>query len=215
MKKIVFSAGLLALMLSLGFSTKQESSFSPIEEPAATLAGEETFVVTSAESSLKWLAKKVNGQHDGTVPFKKGELTFDGKSLKGGSFELDLSGLTVADIKEEGTNQKLVNHLKSTDFFDTENHPTATLVIVSATPDAKDASAYTIKGNLTIKGITKEISFPAKVFNKGKEIAAYANFDIDRTQFDIKYRSKSFVSDIGNKMIEDLFNVDVRLVAKK
>ena len=109
-----------------------------------------------------------------------------------------------------------MNKIKA--IFD-DNFKTANLKIKSAN-EIKGVKAgadnYNVVADLTIKGITKEISFPAfVVIKKTGEVVANASFDIDRTAYDIKYGSKSFFEGIGDKAIDDKFNVKVRIVATK
>jgi polyisoprenoid-binding protein YceI len=86
---------------------------------------------------------------------------------------------------------------------------------VVAIKGSKTAENYTVTADLTIKGITKEIVFPAILVVKGNTATANADFMIDRTLFDIKYGSKSFIEGIGDKAIDNDFNVKVRIVAGK
>ena len=81
--------------------------------------------------------------------------------------------------------------------------------------DVKSTSAtdYTISGDLTIKGITKPVSFPVKVAVSGNKMTATGTIKFDRTNYDIKYRSGNFFTDLGDKMIYDEVNLGVKLVA--
>jgi polyisoprenoid-binding protein YceI len=169
------------------------------------------FQVDTKASTLNWTASKVTGTHKGTVPVQAGELTVDGKTIKQGSFEIDLASLAVTDITDPTNNAKLVGHLKSPDFFNTAAHPKATFVIGSVTPRTGDE--YTVKGKLTIKGITKDIEFPATVKQEGKKLTASAKIKVNRTHYDIRYGSKSFFDNLGDKAIDDEFELDLKLVA--
>ena len=150
------------------------------------------FQVDTKASTLVWTASKITGSHTGTVPVKAGEIITDGKSIKQGSFELDLASLTVTDVTDPSGNAKLVGHLKNEDFFNTSVHPKASFVITSAVPKAGEE--YTVKGKLTIKG-------------------ASAKIKVNRTHFDIRYRSSSFFENLGDKAINDEFELDLKLVA--
>lgn len=168
------------------------------------------------KSSIQWFAKKVTGEHNGTVKLSNGGLDIEGGKLKGGSFEIDMNSLTVVDLTDPEYNSKLTNHLKSDDFFSVTKNPKAVFKITKATPVANAKAGennYTITGDLTIKGITNSISFPAKVNISGSQADATAKFDIDRTKYDIKFRSGKFFQDLGDKMIYDNFTIDLKLVA--
>jgi polyisoprenoid-binding protein YceI len=171
-----------------------------------------TYKVVATSSSMEWTAKKVTGKHNGYVKVINGDLTLDGANVKGGSFEIDLTSMTVEDIKDPGSNGKLLGHLKSDDFFSVEKYPTAKFVIASVTP--KSGSTYTVKGKVTIKGITQDIEFPADIAFQGKDMTATAKIKLDRTKFDIRYRSANFFENLGDKAIYDDFELDLKLVAK-
>ena len=107
----------------------------------------------------------------------------------------------------------LTGHLKSPDFFGVEKNPTATLVLKSVTPKA--GTEFDVKADLTIKGKTNEVTFPATITVTKEDVKVVANFKIDRTKFDIKYGSGSFFENLGDKAIENDFNVEVNVVAIK
>jgi len=179
--------------------------------PADKNAKDISYTVDAQQSKLVWNAKKVTGEHSGLAPVKSGSLVLNNGKLKGGSFEINLKDLSVTDLKDPEYNAKLTGHLKNDDFFSVEKFPVAKLDIVSATPAG--VNKYTVKGKLTIKGITNEISFPAEVIATGKSLTANAKIAIDRTKYNIRYNSKSFFSTIGDKAIDDTFNLDVTLIA--
>jgi polyisoprenoid-binding protein YceI len=174
-------------------------------------AKEISYAVDVQQSKLVWNAKKVTGEHAGTAPVKSGSLLLTSGKLTGGTIEINLKDLAVTDIKDPEYNAKLTTHLKNDDFFAVAKYPVAKLDIVSASPSG--LNNYTVKGKLTIKGITKDITFPAEVTSDGKKLTATAKVAIDRTQYDIRYNSKSFFSSIGDKAIDDTFNLDITLVA--
>lgn len=179
--------------------------------PAAIKAS--VYKVDAAQSKLTWLAKKVTGEHTGTINVSSGALSIDNNILKGGSFDLDTKSITVTDITDAESNAKLLGHLKSDDFFAVDKFDKAKFVITSAT--AKGAGLYNIKGNLTIKGITNEVSFPANVKIDQTKLLATAKIIVDRTKFDIKFRSKSFFENLGDKTIYDDFELNIQLAANK
>lgn len=171
-----------------------------------------TFEIKPGVSSIEWTGKKLAGQHSGTILIKSGKVEVAGGKLTGGFFEIDVKSITDTDMEGENKD-KLENHLKSEDFFSAEKFPVATLEITHAALIKENA--YNITGKLTIKGITNEISFPAKVEIEKNKFAAFASIDIDRTKWDIRYGSKKFFDDIGDKMIYDDFNLKVKIGASK
>lgn len=171
------------------------------------------FKVDTKASTLVWTGKKLTGQHTGNVPVSSGELTVDGKNITAGTFEVDVAGLTDTDITNAEGNAKLVNHLKSDDFFGVATYPKATFVLTSVTP--KSGNDYTVKGKLTIKGKTNDIEFPATILNDGKQLTATAKIIVDRSKYDVRYGSKTFFENIGDKAIADEFELDLKLVANQ
>ncbi|HEY0091478.1 MAG TPA: YceI family protein [Flavobacterium sp.] len=170
-----------------------------------TEAVAQTKKVDVSKSRVVWVAKKVTGGHEGTVNLKDGSLTFKGKKLAGGTFTVDMSSLTATDLKAGSGKEKLEGHLKSEDFFATDKYPQSTLVFKKVTE--KVNNAYTIEGDLTVKGITKPVVFDLLVTGD----TAVSKFNIDRTKYDIKYGSGSFFDNLGDKAIKDEFEVNVSL----
>lgn len=185
--------------------------------PFAVIAGDNnkatTYKVNASKSELTWLGKKVTGQHTGKITLKEGTLTMDGAKLSGGKFVADLNSITCTDLTDKEYNGKLIGHLRSDDFFSVEKYPTASFVITKATP--KTAGVYEVTGNMTIKGITKPVTFPILVKATSTGAEATGKIVVDRSKFDIKYNSKSFFDNLGDKMIDDDFSIDVKLVAAK
>lgn len=176
-----------------------------------TLVKALVFKVDNENSKLTWLAKKATGEHNGTVKVSNGSFTVENNALKTGSFDIDTRTITNADLTDESANAKLVGHLKSEDFFSAEKFPKANFMISSAAKTS--GNQYNVKGKLTIKGITNEVSFPATIAVNGKKLTANAKITIDRTKYDIKFRSKNFFENLGDKVIYDDFDIDVALVA--
>jgi polyisoprenoid-binding protein YceI len=173
----------------------------------AGVAAPKVVNVNKSASSVAWLAKKVTGQHNGTIGISAGALNIDGKKLIGGNFTIDLKTIKVLDLTDPVSNQKLTGHLTSGDFFEVDKFPTAMFVITNV-------SGKQVTGNLTIKGITKSITFPADIKVKGGKLTAKANITIDRTDFNIRFGSKKFFESIGDKAIYDDFALTVSLVSE-
>ena len=160
--------------------------------------------INTTTSTIEWVGKKVTGQHNGTVNFKDGALIFKGKKLNGGIFTVDMTSLTATDLTGEYQG-KLNGHLKADDFFGTEKFPTAKLIFKKI--GTKSANVYNVTADLTIKGITKPVTFVLTVNGN----TATTAFNVDRTKYDIKYNSKSFFESIGDKAIYDEFELKVNL----
>lgn len=177
-----------------------------------------TYTVDPAQSTISWNAKKVTGQHDGIVKMAKGQLTVDGNKLTGGTFVADMTTLRDVDKGESSPfNEKLVNHLRSEDFFGVEKHPTSTFKITDVKPIAGAKAGepnYTVSGDLTIKGITKPQTFPATVTINGNVAQATAKMIVNRLEYDIKYRA-AIIGTAADKIIDDTFSLDLKIVANK
>ncbi|MBC7758335.1 MAG: YceI family protein [Phormidesmis sp. FL-bin-119] len=166
-----------------------------------------TYTVDIERSTIDWTAKKIGGGHTGTIKITSGNLVHNGKSLTKGMFLINMSSIT-------SDNAKVTTHLKSDDFFAAEKNPNSKFDILSVTPAGADR--VNITGNLTIKGISQPISFPATVKTQKNIVVAVANnIRVDRTKYDIKFRSKTFFLEIGDKAIDDEFELNINLVAKK
>ena len=164
----------------------------------------QTKKVDVSKSTINWVGKKVTGQHSGTVNLKDGTLVFKDSKLKGGTFSVDMPSLTATDLSGEYQG-KLNGHLKADDFFDTEKFPTATLVFKKIV--AKGANKYRVTGDLTIKGITNPITFDLVTTAN----SATTKLIVNRTKYGIRYGSKSFFDSIGDKAIDDEFELSVAL----
>ena len=169
-------------------------------EPVAEVKTE----VSTDKSTVTWKAYKVTGSHYGTVALQSGSLMFDNGQLTGGEFVVDMTTLTANDLEGEWKD-KLVGHLKSEDFFSVEKHQTSTLVFTEVKQTGKNS--YKVTGNLTIKGITKPVSFDMSVYGS----KATATMKVDRAQYDIRYGSGSFFDNLGDKTIYDEFDMVVDL----
>lgn len=169
-----------------------------------------TYKVDSKKSKIVWTGKKVTGQHTGTINVKKGHLKYDGSSLVGGEFTIDMTSINTTDLKGEWKD-KLDGHLKNDDFFSTNKHKEAKLVIKSA--QFGKGGHWDVNGDLTIKGITKPIMFKANINMKGKTLMADADIKFNRIDYGVKYNSGKFFKNLGDKMINDDVELKVKLTA--
>lgn len=186
--KILKSVGLLAMVFTMiSFTTN------PIKKKT----------LNTKESKIEWEGEKLTGSHEGTIMFNEGYLTMEGDKITGGEFIVDMTSIVATDLEGEGK-QKLEGHLKSDDFFGVANHPTAKLVIKNA---IKKGDAYGIIADLTIKGKTNPVTFDLEMNGD----TATADLTIDRTKYDVKYGSGSIFDGLGDKVIYDEFELDVKL----
>jgi len=206
----------MALITGCGKSDKEAKTNTAKDVTKKTVS--KTVKIDTAASTMNWLGKKVTGQHNGTIKIAKGEIGLsEDNFVVNGNFEIDMNSIKCLDLDDEEWNNKLITHLKSDDFFSVEKHAFSKFEITSVVPlsdQSKPNFNNTVTGNLTIKGITKSISFPASVKFENGVLSAFADFDIDRTQWDIKYGSGKFFEGLGDKMISDNFNISFKLTAK-
>ncbi len=167
-------------------------------------------------STLHWYATKVTGKHDGGVKLKSGDLTLVGDDIKAAKFVVDMTSISVTDLTDPGYNAKLVGHLKADDFFGTDKFAEATFVLKKATAGEAVATgkSYNVEGTFTIKGVAADVSFPITIVKAGNQVSAIGKVTIDRTKYGIKYGSKSLIPDIGDKAIDDNFDIDIKLSGK-
>jgi polyisoprenoid-binding protein YceI len=162
--------------------------------------------VNAEKSSIEWLGKKIGGKHDGFIQLKSGSFEMDGEQIIAGNFVVDMTTISNTDLKDEGSKQKLVGHLKSDDFFGVETFPTARFEVVQGSKFENGKA--TITGDITIKGKAERISFD--VVKTGMTYTA--EVDIDRSKFDVRYGSKSFFNNLGNRAIDDIFKLRIKLI---
>lgn len=170
-------------------------------------AAEETW--TAAGHEIEWLGKKVSGSHNGNISLAEGWLKRDGDKITGGSLKVDLTSMTCLDIKSPEWNKKLIDHLKSDDFFSTEKFPHAVLTIHEAIH--KGEKIWVFNSELTIKGITHPLIFEGELEMEGSQLELEANLVIDRTKYEIRYGSGSFFKGLGDKLIYDQFEVKTEI----
>ena len=167
-----------------------------------------TLAVDTKASKINWLAKKVTGQHEGTINLTSGSLVANGMKVTGGEFVIDMKSIVCTDITDAEYNKKFIGHITTGDFFEEEKFPTSTFKITKV-------DGTNLTGDLTLHGVTKSITFPAKVSMVGGKATATASIPVDRTDFGVKYGSKKFFDSIGDKAIDDVFNLNISLVAGK
>lgn len=169
---------------------------------------QDNFKVNVENSKLTWKGYKPTGDHTGTITLAFGNIILTGNKLTGGSFVADMG-----TIKDVDGSAKLEGHLKSADFFDIAVYPTSKFEITKS--EIKESKMH-ITGKMTIKGITKQITFPATLaVNKDNVTLTSDTFQINRADFNVKYNSKTFFDNLKDKFINDEFDFQVTIVAKK
>jgi polyisoprenoid-binding protein YceI len=216
------------VVMSFGSCADAPESDKATTTEAKEVAGTsgDTYKVDPSGSKIEWIGTKVTGHHLGAINIKDGQLEVKDGAVTSGNFTIDMTSIVVND-KDTSSNRKLQAHLLSPDFFDAKNHPEGKFAITSVQPfsgtvtDSSDARqegiskykvsnpTHKISGNLTLKGVTKNIEFPARVTVSGNSVDALAKFNIDRKQWNIVYPGKP------NDLIRDEVHLGIALKATK
>lgn len=172
------------------------------------------YKIDHSKSSMTWEGKKVIGGENGTINIKNGSVNYNGSTITSGSFTIDMN--TIKTLSEEGENKgKLENHLKSADFFLVSKFPVSTFKVKKVVKGSGDNATAT--GVLTIKGISRDITFPIKMnaMDDGRLEVTAKDIKVDRTKYGVKFASKSLKSTVSDKAIDDEFIIGFTLVLVK
>ncbi|MBF4491232.1 YceI family protein [Flavobacterium sp. MR2016-29] len=170
------------------------------------------FKIVSSNSSVDWTGRKVTGAHNGTIGIKEGNFVLNDGKVKSGNIIINTSSIKILDVTDPATNAQFAGHLASDDFFSIEKFPTASFDILSVKELSN--STYYLEGNLTIKNITHIVGFEALVENNQNAITLKGKLVIDRTKYDIKFRSGNFFKDLGDTLIYNDFDLDFTITAE-
>ncbi len=189
--------------------------------PTRTVVTEGAYTVNASSSIVNWSGKKplIDGYtNSGTIGVTAGTIKVATTSATG-EFTIDMNTLDVGlTAKKPGQEGALTGHLKGDKWFDVAKYPTAKFVIksVKARPDSATTFTYDITGDLTMKGKTNEITFPATIFaDEQGMLHADAATEIDRTKWGLTFGSGSFFDDLADNVIDDMVALSFKLVAKK
>ncbi len=208
MKKafLFVGAGALVLASCVGNPEGKKAETTDSVELTESIGSGAELAVSTSDSKVEWVGRKVSGQHNGDVAIKSGSLFVDEGKLTGGNFVIDLSTINALDLSGE-YKDKLDGHLKSEDFFDVANHPEATFEITEVR-DGAEAGQVVVSGNLTIRGVTKNITFDANVEEvTDSAVKATADFNIAREDWGVSYAGQA------DDLISKEINLKITLVA--
>ena len=184
-----------------------------------SLVYSDSYKIDVENSKIQWIGRKVTGEHNGNLEILYGNirryLDTDQTEVIKGKIVIDMTTITNNDIKSEEYKKYFVDHLNSTDFFDVTHFSRAELKILNNSIIPENSQSNTkIIAEITIKGITQKVEFPAKIKFIDNLAIAEGTIDIDRTFFDIKYKSKSYFPNIGDHFIYDNFTLNFSIQAK-
>lgn len=219
MKKVI-----LVLAAGIFLAACGESKKTAEETKEVANAGSEavTYAIDPAQSTVKWFgAKKISGEHTGTVQLTNGSLSFEGGNLTAGNFTIDMTTIKDLDLPEGEDKAKLEGHLKSADFFEVETYANTTFAITSVEKlEGSTEGTHKITGNLTIKGQTHGISFPATITATETGVNAAAKIAINRNEWGIvwggtKETNKKTLDYLKDNLLKDEITFEVALVGTK
>ncbi len=209
--------GGLALWREAGYPLEGEQ-IRILEAPEMEFRIEDgSYKVDTDQSIIEWTGRNVNKKHYGAVKLSRGEMTVKDASIKG-SFEIDMTSIKNIDLDGDDLQPILISHLESDDFFFVKMFPRALFSLKTARliekPDLSSPN-FKVKGTLKLRGIKKEITFPATVnpLPEGGAVVE-AHFDIDRTRWGVIYGSSRFFEHLGMHLVFDLISFQLRLVVE-
>lgn len=211
---LVFTA--LVTAVAVG-QCKEKTETTETEQATAASIGDASEVYSLQAAEVKWEGSKLFGasSHYGTIAAKSAQLGYKDGEPMAGKIVIDMTTLSSTDLEGE-KKAKLDGHLKSEDFFGTENHPEATFEITEVKTGTVKGHTHSIVGNLTIKNKTQSIEFPADITLTEDTVTAKANLSFDRSKFDVRYGSKTFLPDLAqDKIIDDQIKLQLNLTLKK
>jgi len=184
-----------------------------IAQPVGDTTGVQQIPIDSKRSIILWKGTEMwqTGKHEGTVNLSEGYLSFENGQIIGGQFVADMNSIAITDIPkhEPIPRRNLRNHLKSDDFFYVEKYPTAEFKITKT--EALKADSLKIWGDLSIRDVTKPISFTAtKEEDKSSELVFNASFSIDRFEYNVSYQG-SYWDRLTSIFDNNLVDADILL----
>ena len=207
--KILFS---LILFLVGCDSGKKSDNSSPTLNQLTPEAG--TYSLLIDDSELSWIGTELSTKtHTGTIDFTDGTIVVDNDNTISGNVKINMSTINVTDLQGR-SKEMLERHLRSSDFFEVESYSEAKFSFISKSFD-KLSNQISFVGDLTIKDITNPISFNATLLETTPFLKAKAVLSFDRSKYNVRFRSGNFFENLGDKLILDDIDVNIRLVTKK
>ncbi|MCY4380180.1 MAG: YceI family protein [Proteobacteria bacterium] len=213
MMVVMFSGTLLQAEDDKSAKDSKEMMKKDTKDKSATMKMAETkYVMDNMKSKAYWLGSKfVGSSHNGYVSVKSGYVLYHNDMPHSAQVVMDMNSITNTDMKGEDA-QKIVKHLKNDDFFDVPNHPTATLMVKKFTK--AEGTTYNVSGDMTIRGVTKPVTFTCDLVKKDQMVTGKGKFTFDRTEFNVKYNSKKLSPQLlGDKVIKDEVDMTFDFVA--
>jgi polyisoprenoid-binding protein YceI len=160
----------------------------------------QNYTPTDAGSKVRFVIKNFGINTGGTFEGLAGSIIFDPANLASASFNVSVDAKSV-DTDMEARD----NHLRKEEYFDVEKYPKLSFRSTKITTTNKDGYLFMF-GVITIKNISKEISFPFKQTSKDDGILFDGEFKLNRRDFGVGGKSFS---------MSDELNVELSIFAKK
>ena len=173
----------------------------------------QAYRANSDKTVILWQGKKVGGEHTGTIKLRSAEIEMQYNRPVSGTIVVDMTTIVNTDIKNDGSRKRLEDHLRSDDFFSVEKYPEAIFKIEGS--EVRNGGAIKIMGTITIKGKTMPLEFVSDLTASEETLILKGHIDIDRTLFDVRYRSVKFFENIADRAINDIFTLDYELYLEK
>ncbi len=156
----------------------------------AVFVSAQSYVPADAGSKVKFIIKNFGINTGGTFEGLSGSISFDPANLSTANFEVSVESKTV-DTDSEGRD----NHLRKPEYFDVEKFPKLTFISTKITKTNKPEYFYMF-GNITIKGVSKEVKFPFTYTAKDDGYLFEGEFNINRRDFGVGGRSFSMADEL-------------------
>lgn len=187
-------------------------------EVAEPVLKDGTYRIDVETSRLEWIGRNLNNRHFGRIAIQEGDLVIKDGRVAEGNVILDMGTITNLDLQDPDWRNMLISHLKSDDFLAIRRFPTASFKLTGWEADrasAPEAPSGIATGNLTIKDVTRPVSFPAIVAPQADgAVKAHAAFDIDRTLWNVCYGSGKLFERLGMHLVHDIINLELFILAR-
>ncbi|MFY9984363.1 MAG: YceI family protein [Chthoniobacterales bacterium] len=195
-----------------------KASGGDIVRGVATALPSGRFEVDQIASLVEWMGRNLFNRHLGTAELGPGYVLIQNGRLAGGHLTIDMTSLSCTDMPDPGLCERLIAHLESDDFFAVGEYPQAEFEIREAdyrSGTRPDEPNYQIKGDFTLRGVTRPIEFAAVVARKADgSFTAQALLDLDRTLWGADYGSAKFFGGLGMHVVNDDFHLQLKVVTK-
>ena len=190
-------------------NSKSKSKVS-IEKTESIILPKGEYQIDKTKSVVRWIGRTPVKFHDGTIDIQEGNFSVDDNGILNGNIIIDMESINCTDLSGGGK-KSLEEHLMNDDFFSVNKFKTSKINISSEMKPNNGLIDF--KGNLEIKNISNPISFKSSI-NKTPEgkYTASSKLTFDRSMYNVKYKSKSFFDDLGDKFINDDIEIELEII---